>query len=52
MSKGIKIALSVLTAYAVLAFSHLWLNIGFDSFRTVDAREAEKSFRVGFLPVT
>lgn len=52
MSKGMKIAVTVLTAFFGLSFLHIWLNIGFEKFRWKGKEAPESSFRVGFLPVT
>ena len=52
MSKSLRIVLGVLLAFAGLTLAHVWLNIGFEKFDFITARNAEKSFRVGFLPVT
>lgn len=52
MSKGIKITASLLTAYATLAFLHIWLNVGFDKLGLGASDQMEAPRRVGFLPVT
>jgi len=53
MSKGLKLASVVLGGFLTLSFLHVWLNVGFENLRWRRRAEAsEKSFRVGFLPVT
>jgi cell division protein FtsI/penicillin-binding protein 2 len=52
MSKSLRIVVGVLLAFVGLTVSHVWLNIGFDKFYFTAAKNAEQSFRVGFLPVT
>jgi len=52
MSKGLRIVVGVLLAFVGLTAMHVWLNIGFDKFNFVAANTREKTFRVGFLPVT
>jgi NitT/TauT family transport system substrate-binding protein len=52
MSKGLKIGFGVLFAFVTLSFLHVWLNIGLAKLGLKGAEETEKSFRVGFLPVT
>jgi len=47
-----QITFYVLAAYAVIAFLHLWLNLGMLSRTTGGSDEGTARFRVGFLPVT
>jgi hypothetical protein len=47
-----KIISGVLFAFISLSFLHVWLNIGFTKLGLTRSEETEKSFRVGFLPVT
>lgn len=51
MSKGLRIVLMILGVYVLVAFLHVWLNIGFGKLGPAGATKAE-TFRVGFLPVT
>jgi hypothetical protein len=52
MSKGLKIIIVVLAAFAGISFLHVWLNIGFGKLGFGSSEGAEMSLRVGFLPVT
>jgi len=52
MSKGLKIIIVVLAAFAGLSFLHVWLNIGFKNLGFGESEGSEASLRVGFLPVT
>jgi hypothetical protein len=52
MPKGIKLASVVLGGFLMLSLLHVWLNVGFENLRWSRTEASEKSFRVGFLPVT
>lgn len=52
MSKGLKIIVTVLAIFIGISILHVWLNIGFDKLGFGGRAGDERSFRVGFLPVT
>ena len=52
MPKGIKLASIVLGGFLMLSLLHAWLNVGFENLVWSREETSEKSFRVGFLPVT
>lgn len=44
--------LAVFIMFIGLSVMHTWLNIGFDRLGLLKASESQKTFKVGFLPVT